>query len=229
MALPRLALHLIGFLFPFWKRFPRNFDFGAKWLISSTDIFCSKGKSRSTYPSQRPFYIPASSYRRIGGIHCSCQVQLFLFHAKIWKSFMRTAFFFLFVCVSVCLSVFMCVCAYCVCFRGESSGPNINSQSLASLSGDVDTPFNLTTTGHQLLLRWASDHGTNRRGFRIRYVGEYQSMYPGHNLFPLFSFHVFWKMSVCLYFSVVVFFHTRGRGRKGVKGRDTGRVHVGEA
>jgi hypothetical protein len=55
----------------------------------------------------------------------------------------------------------------------------------------VDTPFNLTTTGHQLLLRWASDHGTNRRGFRIRYVGEYQSMYPGHNLFPLFSFHVF--------------------------------------
>lgn len=62
----------------------------------------------------------------------------------------------------------------CVCV----SGPNIYSQSMASLSGDIETPFNLTTTGHQLLLRWSSDHGTNRRGFHIRYVGEYQSMYP---------------------------------------------------
>ncbi|KAM6968265.1 CUB and sushi domain-containing protein 3-like [Aplochiton taeniatus] len=56
-------------------------------------------------------------------------------------------------------------------------GPNIYSQSLASLSGDVATPFSLTTTGHQLLLRWSSDHGTNRRGFRLRYVGEYQTLY----------------------------------------------------
>lgn len=62
-----------------------------------------------------------------------------------------------------------------------SSGPNIYSQSLASLSGDIETPFSLTTTGHQLLLRWSSDHGTNRRGFHIRYVGEYQSMYPVYN------------------------------------------------
>ncbi|XP_077382387.1 CUB and sushi domain-containing protein 3-like isoform X4 [Festucalex cinctus] len=56
-------------------------------------------------------------------------------------------------------------------------GPNIYSQSLASLSGDIETPFSLTTTGHQLLLRWSSDHGTNRRGFHIRYVGEYQTIY----------------------------------------------------
>ncbi|KAM9805518.1 CUB and sushi domain-containing protein 3-like isoform 5-T5 [Syngnathus typhle] len=56
-------------------------------------------------------------------------------------------------------------------------GPNIYSQSLASLSGDMETPFRLTTSGHQLLLRWSSDHGTNRRGFHIRYVGEYQTMY----------------------------------------------------
>uniref|UniRef100_A0A3Q2YTB4 CUB and Sushi multiple domains 3 n=1 Tax=Hippocampus comes TaxID=109280 RepID=A0A3Q2YTB4_HIPCM len=54
-------------------------------------------------------------------------------------------------------------------------GPNIYSQSLASLSGDIETPFNLTTTGHQLLLRWSSDHGTNRRGFHIRYVALYCS------------------------------------------------------
>uniref|UniRef100_A0A8C2Z0K3 CUB and Sushi multiple domains 3 n=1 Tax=Cyclopterus lumpus TaxID=8103 RepID=A0A8C2Z0K3_CYCLU len=65
-------------------------------------------------------------------------------------------------------------------------------QSLASLSGDIETPFSLTTTGHQLLLRWSSDHGTNRRGFHIRYVGEYQSMYPAYNhiLFLLTGGHL---------------------------------------
>uniref|UniRef100_A0A8C7GCM9 CUB and Sushi multiple domains 3 n=1 Tax=Oncorhynchus kisutch TaxID=8019 RepID=A0A8C7GCM9_ONCKI len=54
-------------------------------------------------------------------------------------------------------------------------GPNIYSQSLASLSGDITTPFNLTTSGHQLLLRWSSDHGTNRKGFHVRYVAMYCS------------------------------------------------------
>uniref|UniRef100_A0A8D3D5H9 CUB and Sushi multiple domains 3a n=1 Tax=Scophthalmus maximus TaxID=52904 RepID=A0A8D3D5H9_SCOMX len=65
-------------------------------------------------------------------------------------------------------------------------------QGLASLSGDIETPFSLTTTGHQLLLRWSSDHGTNRRGFHIRYVGEYQSMYPAYNhiLFLLTGGHL---------------------------------------
>lgn len=58
------------------------------------------------------------------------------------------------------------------------SGPTANSPTLATLSGDLPTPFNLTTSGHQFLVRWSSDHGTNKRGFKIRYVGEYQSMYP---------------------------------------------------
>ncbi|KTG40098.1 hypothetical protein cypCar_00017639, partial [Cyprinus carpio] len=49
-------------------------------------------------------------------------------------------------------------------------GPNIYSQSLAVLSGDLSVPFNITTTGHQLFLRWSSDHGTNKKGFRITYV-----------------------------------------------------------
>uniref|UniRef100_A0A8C1SNY0 CUB and Sushi multiple domains 3a n=1 Tax=Cyprinus carpio TaxID=7962 RepID=A0A8C1SNY0_CYPCA len=57
-------------------------------------------------------------------------------------------------------------------------GPTIHSQTLSTLSGDLPTPFNITTTGHQLLLRWSADHGTNKRGFRIRYVGEYQSITP---------------------------------------------------
>uniref|UniRef100_A0AAY4CTR7 CUB and Sushi multiple domains 3a n=1 Tax=Denticeps clupeoides TaxID=299321 RepID=A0AAY4CTR7_9TELE len=49
-------------------------------------------------------------------------------------------------------------------------GPTTHSQTLATLSGDISTPFEVTTTGHQLLLRWTADHGTNKRGFRIRYV-----------------------------------------------------------
>ncbi|KTG45686.1 hypothetical protein cypCar_00000682, partial [Cyprinus carpio] len=54
-------------------------------------------------------------------------------------------------------------------------GPTIHSQTLSTLSGDLPTPFNITTTGHQLLLRWSADHGTNKRGFRIRYVALYCS------------------------------------------------------
>ncbi len=66
----------------------------------------------------------------------------------------------------------------CVLFCFIFAGPNIYSQSLAVLSGDLSVPFNITTTGHQLFLRWSADHGTNKKGFRITYVGEYQSMYP---------------------------------------------------
>ncbi|TSK20132.1 CUB and sushi domain-containing protein 3 [Bagarius yarrelli] len=54
-------------------------------------------------------------------------------------------------------------------------GPNIYSPSVAVLSGELSVPFTLSTTGHQLLLRWASDHGTNRKGFRITYVAMYCS------------------------------------------------------
>ena len=66
------------------------------------------------------------------------------------------------------------------------SGPTANSPTLATLSGDLPAPFNLTTTGHQFLVRWSSDHGTNKKGFKIRYVGEYQSMYPNFILLLLY-------------------------------------------
>ncbi|XP_017163010.1 CUB and sushi domain-containing protein 3-like isoform X2 [Poecilia reticulata] len=56
-------------------------------------------------------------------------------------------------------------------------GPTTNSPTLATLSGDLPTPFNITTSGHQFLVRWSSDHGTNKKGFKIRYVGEYQTLY----------------------------------------------------
>lgn len=65
------------------------------------------------------------------------------------------------------------------------SGPSANSPTLATLSGDLPTPFNVTTSGHQFLIRWSSDHGTNKKGFKIRYVGEYQSMYPNFILLLL--------------------------------------------
>ncbi|TNN25530.1 CUB and sushi domain-containing protein 3 [Liparis tanakae] len=80
--------------------------------------------------------------------------------------------------------------------------PNIYSQSLASLSGDLETPFSLTTAGHQLLLRWSSDHGTNRRGFHLRYVGEYQSMYPAHTTSTL-SLDV--PLDVCIYIYICIY------------------------
>uniref|UniRef100_A0A3Q4H9T1 CUB and Sushi multiple domains 3b n=1 Tax=Neolamprologus brichardi TaxID=32507 RepID=A0A3Q4H9T1_NEOBR len=54
-------------------------------------------------------------------------------------------------------------------------GPTSNSPTLATLSGDLPTPFNLTTSGHQFLVRWSSDHGTNKKGFKIRYVALYCS------------------------------------------------------
>uniref|UniRef100_A0A6Q2X490 CUB and Sushi multiple domains 3a n=1 Tax=Esox lucius TaxID=8010 RepID=A0A6Q2X490_ESOLU len=53
--------------------------------------------------------------------------------------------------------------------------PSPTSQTLATFSGDLPAPFNITTTGHQLTLRWSSDHGTNKKGFRIRYVALYCS------------------------------------------------------
>lgn len=71
----------------------------------------------------------------------------------------------------------------CVLFFFTTTGPTPNSPTLATLSGDLPTPFNITTSGHQFLVRWSSDHGTNKKGFRIRYVGEYQSMYPNFTFY----------------------------------------------
>ncbi|XP_055490549.1 CUB and sushi domain-containing protein 3-like [Leucoraja erinacea] len=54
-------------------------------------------------------------------------------------------------------------------------GPNSHSPLLNSFSGDYSAPFNVTSSGHQLFLRWSADHGTNKKGFRIRYVAFYCS------------------------------------------------------
>ncbi|XP_078253265.1 CUB and sushi domain-containing protein 3 isoform X2 [Rhinoraja longicauda] len=54
-------------------------------------------------------------------------------------------------------------------------GLNSHSPLLNSFSGDYSSPFNVTSNGHQLFLRWSADHGTNKKGFRIRYVAFYCS------------------------------------------------------
>ncbi|XP_013926586.1 PREDICTED: CUB and sushi domain-containing protein 3-like [Thamnophis sirtalis] len=49
-------------------------------------------------------------------------------------------------------------------------GPNSHSPLLISLSGDYTSSLNITSTGHEVFLRWSADHGTNKKGFRIRYI-----------------------------------------------------------
>ncbi|EGW04520.1 CUB and sushi domain-containing protein 3 [Cricetulus griseus] len=54
-------------------------------------------------------------------------------------------------------------------------GPNIQSPVLISLSGDYSAAFNVTSNGHEVFLQWSSDHGNNKKGFRIRYIAFYCS------------------------------------------------------
>ncbi|XP_056378601.1 CUB and sushi domain-containing protein 3 isoform X6 [Hyla sarda] len=54
-------------------------------------------------------------------------------------------------------------------------GPNSHYPLLISLSGDYSSSFNITSSGHEVFLRWSADHGTNKRGFRIRYIAHYCS------------------------------------------------------
>ncbi|XP_072007404.1 CUB and sushi domain-containing protein 3 isoform X6 [Engystomops pustulosus] len=54
-------------------------------------------------------------------------------------------------------------------------GPNSHYPLLISLSGDYTSSFNITSSGHEVFLRWSADHGTNKKGFRIRYIAHYCS------------------------------------------------------
>ncbi|XP_077127218.1 CUB and sushi domain-containing protein 3 isoform X7 [Ranitomeya variabilis] len=54
-------------------------------------------------------------------------------------------------------------------------GPNSHYPLLISLSGDYSSSFNVTSSGHEVFLRWSADHGTNKKGFRIRYIAHYCS------------------------------------------------------
>ncbi|XP_075681928.1 CUB and sushi domain-containing protein 3 isoform X5 [Rhinoderma darwinii] len=54
-------------------------------------------------------------------------------------------------------------------------GPNSHYPMLISLSGDYSSSFNITSSGHEVFLRWSADHGTNKKGFRIRYIANYCS------------------------------------------------------
>ncbi|XP_073446315.1 CUB and sushi domain-containing protein 3 isoform X7 [Dendrobates tinctorius] len=54
-------------------------------------------------------------------------------------------------------------------------GPNSHYPLLISLSGDYSSSFNVTSSGHEVFLRWSADHGTNKKGFKIRYIAHYCS------------------------------------------------------
>ncbi|XP_025893196.1 CUB and sushi domain-containing protein 3-like [Nothoprocta perdicaria] len=54
-------------------------------------------------------------------------------------------------------------------------GPNSHSPLLISLSGDYSSSLNITSNSHEVFLRWSADHGTNKKGFRIRYIALYCS------------------------------------------------------
>lgn len=56
-------------------------------------------------------------------------------------------------------------------YHFHSKGPNIQSPVLISLSGDYSAAFNVTSNGHEVFLQWSADHGNNKKGFRIRYIG----------------------------------------------------------
>lgn len=130
-----------------------------------------------------------STWRRATTSLCSLNSSRQKRSLTSWRYLMVILLKMEFSCIYFTNVIVLHIGKLCVCL----SGPNIYSQSMASLSGDIETPFNLTTTGHQLLLRWSSDHGTNRRGFHIRYVGEYQSMYPIYNHILLLLLHLYSK------------------------------------
>lgn len=65
-----------------------------------------------------------------------------------------------------CNSLFISIFHYFL-----SKGPNIQSPVLISLSGDYSNAFNVTSNGHEVFLQWSADHGNNKKGFRIRYIG----------------------------------------------------------
>lgn len=52
------------------------------------------------------------------------------------------------------------------------AGSSGQSPLLVILSGNHSEQSNFTSRGHQLFLRWSTDHATSKRGFRIRYTGE---------------------------------------------------------
>ena len=58
----------------------------------------------------------------------------------------------------------------CPLFR---AGPSGQSPLLVVLSGNHTEPLNFTSRGNQLFLRWSTDHATSKKGFKIRYAGEW--------------------------------------------------------
>jgi len=54
-----------------------------------------------------------------------------------------------------------------------SEGSSGQSPLLVSLSGNHTGQLNFTSKMNQLYLRWSTDHATSKKGFKIRYSGNY--------------------------------------------------------
>ncbi|XP_054557111.1 CUB and sushi domain-containing protein 1 [Talpa occidentalis] len=55
-------------------------------------------------------------------------------------------------------------------------GSSGQSPLLVVLSGNHTEQANFTSRGHQLYLRWSTDHATSKKGFKIRYTAPYCSL-----------------------------------------------------
>lgn len=72
-------------------------------------------------------------------------------------------------------------------------GPSGQSPLLVALSGNHSTQLNFTSKTSQLYLRWSTDHATNKKGFKIRYTGNFRAF---RKLPFLFCFYI---MTTCCY------------------------------
>lgn len=93
--------------------------------------------------------------RKCQAISCS---TMFTFTAKLQygKSYLNSQYF-----KTSIVSLFISV---------GSSG---QSPLLVSLSGNHTGQLNFTSKMNQLYLRWSTDHATSKKGFKIRYSGNY--------------------------------------------------------
>lgn len=63
-----------------------------------------------------------------------------------------------------------------------SEGSSGQSPLLVALSGNHTGQLNFTSKMNQLYLRWSTDHATSKKGFKIRYSGNYSCFLTNYTL-----------------------------------------------
>lgn len=126
----------------------------------------------------RPLMLTLASYswfplpllRYVVIVNCSPSLTLYIWivlWTAMYSSIELCHFTFDTSLILVCLFSSFCLLPPFACYQG----PNSHSPLLISLSGDYSSSLNITSSGHEVFLRWSADHGTNKKGFRIRYIG----------------------------------------------------------